>query len=413
MLVIAARGRSGFHEQLAAVQIAVDDQGLQRRLVGDGLVLRGSGRPDQAGRYRRIVQQPGQLRAVRGDVILRLNGGIRAVIVGRGRKDDLCRAAGNLCRAEMKRGGRGIELGFEIVRKGLERAVGEAAVRIGELSYILLEGFVEDRMKVDIVKVDGQGRGTVVVEDLTAVDHRVADAEIEDAGLAVAVAALDGGDVRMAILVDVHLHHRLIHPNVVEVPLLAQDGYDSHACFGVLHLEQWRAGVRTGAVHRDTIEIQAEIRKVHRKVLQLHADAEALLRLLLGGPDHVVMKPRAVEQDGCREGEEKKENRRSRVEPRNDSHEAAVAARRNGFGMIGKTHHHNLLSNSDQRIDSVLISLFREDRLVKNSSKCLAYADEVLRCLHAGDGVEILSYVHADGTDRGGVAEAAAHVIRI
>ena len=45
--------------------------------------------------------------------------------------------------------------------------------------------------------------------------------------------------------------------------------------------------------------------------------------------------------------------------------------------------------------------------------ECLADADEVLRRFHAGNGIEIMSEIDANGADRSGIAQANANVVGI
>ena len=129
MLLIGGFYRRGFDKQLLAGQIAMHNHGLEGGLVGHGLVLRRSRGANDACRDGRVVQELGKLRAVRDNVVGRLNGGIGAVVVGDGGKGDLRRAARDLRGAQMKCGGRGIEFRFKIVRERLERSVHDAGHR--------------------------------------------------------------------------------------------------------------------------------------------------------------------------------------------------------------------------------------------------------------------------------------------
>ena len=52
----------------------------------------------------------------------------------------------------------------------------------------------------------------------------------------------------------------MVDTNVVEVPLLLQDGNDAHAGLGMLQLQKRRIGIGTGAVDGDAVNIQAKIR---------------------------------------------------------------------------------------------------------------------------------------------------------
>src|SRR5580692_7096276 len=229
-------------------------------LVGYGLVLRGSRGANDACWHGRVIQDLGNLRTVRNNVVGRLNGGIGAVVIGNCRKGDLRRTAGDLCTAEMKCRGRGIEFRVKTVREGLECSVHDVTTGVSELSGVLLDGLVKDGMEIDVMQIEVERSGLIVVKHLAIVQHRVADAEIEDAGVAVGVAALDGGDIRMPVLVDVDLHNGVIDLNVVQIPLLLQDRNDAHAGLGMLQLQKGRIGRGAGAIDGDAVNVQTQIR---------------------------------------------------------------------------------------------------------------------------------------------------------
>ena len=83
-------------------------------------------------------------------------------------------------------------------------------------------------------------------------------AKIEYCRVAAVVAALECGKVGDSVLVDIYLRDRIIDANVIEIPLRAENGDDANACLGMLHLEQRRIGVRTGAINREAVEVDAE-----------------------------------------------------------------------------------------------------------------------------------------------------------
>ena len=165
------------------------------------------------------------------------------------------------------------------------------------------------------MKVGGKRSRLVVVKDFAMIEHGASNAQIEDAGVAVAAAAFDGGNVGVAVLVDKHLHHGLIDSNVVEVPLPLKDGYDADACQSVPYLEQGRACIGTRSVDRNAINVQAQVRQVEGIVLNLDADAESLLRLLLGGAQDVVVKSGAMQQDRNDDDRQQEKDGRDCVEP--------------------------------------------------------------------------------------------------
>ncbi len=89
----------------------------------------------------------------------------------------------------------------------------------------------------------------------------MADSEIENARIAaVSAAARKFRKVRISILIDQYLHHRMIDLNLVEIPLPLKNGNDPNSCLDVLNLQQRGVGVRIRTVDGNSIEIQTQRR---------------------------------------------------------------------------------------------------------------------------------------------------------
>src|ERR1700744_58851 len=113
------------------------------------------------------------------------------------------------------------------------------AVGIAKAARVFLLGAVEGGTKIQIVQIGREHTLPVVVVDLALIEHGVANAQVEYAGVAAArTAALDDGNVAPALCVGEDLHHWLVDDKTVEIPLLLQDRDNAHTRGRMRHLEQ-------------------------------------------------------------------------------------------------------------------------------------------------------------------------------
>ena len=127
--------------------------------------------------------------------------------------------------------------------RGLEGSVGDMAIGVSELAGILLVRIVESRMEVHVVQINGQGCWAVVVVDLAVVENGMANAQIEDAGVAVAVAALMVGILETPFL-STNTESRDDRGGCRSDTTSSEDRDDADADFGVLQLQKRRIRVR-------------------------------------------------------------------------------------------------------------------------------------------------------------------------
>ena len=134
-------------------------------------------------------------------------------------------------------------------------------IRVAQLPGVFLQNAIEPGAEVYVVQVGREHALTIVIVDLALVEHRVANPQIEEAGVtAVGAAALDHRDVGHAVGVGKDLHHRAVDDETIQIPLLMEDRNNAHAHLGVCHLQQRRIRIRSRAVNRQTVEVQAEVR---------------------------------------------------------------------------------------------------------------------------------------------------------
>src|SRR5271154_3600738 len=104
-------------------------------------------------------------------------------------------------------GGR-LELCIQIVRDGLDGPRLKMAIRVAKPPGVFLYQTVEGSAEVYVVQVCGENALAIVVVDLPLVEHRMANPQIKQVGIAAAgSAALDDGYVGHAVRVGKHLQH--------------------------------------------------------------------------------------------------------------------------------------------------------------------------------------------------------------
>lgn len=170
--------------------------------------------------------------------------------------------------------GIGVELDVERVRWRLASGVVELAIGIPERAGVSLRAGVKAGCELEVGEVGGDGAWLVVVEDNSVGEDGTADAQIEDRRVAAGVAALEGGNIRDAVFVDVDLYHGVVDANAVEVPLSSEDRNDADARLRMLYLKERRIGMRARTVDLEAVEIDAESGEVELEVLKVNAGVQ-------------------------------------------------------------------------------------------------------------------------------------------
>ena len=162
--------------------------------------------------------------------------------------------------------------------------------------------------------------------------------------------------------IDEDLRDRIVDANAIEVPFAPEDRDDAHACLGMLHLEQRRLGMRTGAINGDAIEVNAECGEMEVEVLQMYGDAETLSSLLLNQVNEIRVTARTVHQN-CQNDSTEKNGKH------NDHAEEPCC------GEQGASE-----GPTDLWFAGITAAANGTEQLAREiSSECLADADEVLR----------------------------------
>ena len=148
------------------------------------------------------------------------------------------------------------------------------------------------------MKVRGKWLRLRVVVDLALVEDGAADAQIEDAGVALGIARRRRGNVGDAVLVHQHLHHGVVELHGGEIPLHVQQADDAHTHVSMLKLEDGRVRIGAGAVHGQAVDVQAERREMQGEILQRYLSVQLLTGDAVDLGQDVVVESLAVEQDG-------------------------------------------------------------------------------------------------------------------
>ncbi len=141
---------------------------------------------------------------------------------------------------------------------------------------------IEAGAEIEIVQVCIESAALVVVIRFAAVEDGVANAEVEDGGVAARLAAaLKGGDVGDAMRVHIDANNGAVERDAVEVPLALEDRHNANGCLGVVELQQGRVCIGCGPFDGQTVQIELEHGEVQCVVLQVDRDTQGFGGLLL------------------------------------------------------------------------------------------------------------------------------------
>ena len=192
-----------------------------------------------------------------------------------------------------------MKLSVESVRNRLVRAAFHVSVGIRNLSGVHVVRRIEPRLHRQVVQVGVECALAVVVVNLPAIEHCMADAKIEEWLHSVrTLLLLRFGKIRIARSIHAKLQHGMVDDKLAQIPLLLQHGNYAHANPCVLHLKQRSICERCSSMHHQSVEIGrgADAAEMQRVVLQLHLHAEALAGRLLHLGEDVVVEALAVQQ---------------------------------------------------------------------------------------------------------------------
>src|SRR3984957_11126413 len=134
------------------------------------------------------------------------------------------------------------------------------AVGVAELARVLLQQAVEGSPKIHVTQVGGENALAIVIVDRSSIEHCVANAQVEQAGIATAgPAAFNRRDITDPVRVGEHLHHRLINDKAVEIPLAVKNRDNANSNLTVSDLEQRRIRVGISSGNRQPVKVQAQV----------------------------------------------------------------------------------------------------------------------------------------------------------
>jgi len=288
--------------------------------------------------------------------------------------------------------GIGVELDVQCVRWRLTACIVKLSIGVAERAGVSLGTGIEAGIELKIIQIGCNRTGNAVVENNSVGEDCMADAEVEDGGAAAGVAALECWDVGDAILIDIDLGDRVVDADAVEVPLGPEDRNYADACLRMLYLKKGRSAMGSGSVDFEAVEIDAEGREMEIEVLEMHAGIQRFGGLVLYLTEQVGMSAGTVEQEHRDD------------EAKNDREDNDCADKfRDGEKSMTRGIRWPLLVSVG--------------RMMKESHgkllECLTDADEILRRLHSGHRIEIVSEIDANGADRRGIAQTDAYVIGV
>ena len=178
--------------------------------------------------------------------------------------------------------GRGAEFRIKSMRNWAEGTRDQMPIGVCQSSRVLLQQGIERFAKFEVVQIRCQRALPIVVVDLSPVEFSVPDSEIEDAGAAVVVAAvLKDWDIRSSTIVDKNVGNRPVDADAVQIPLSLQERHYANPYINTIDLQERRLCIWGSSFDREAIELEAQVREIQGKILQVNRNAQIVAGVLL------------------------------------------------------------------------------------------------------------------------------------
>ncbi len=154
------------------------------------------------------------------------------------------------------------------------------AVVVGDNAFVTFGQRFETNVGAKVVKVGVERRFAVVVIYFAVVELDMADREIEDAGIAAALAGRSGRKIVLAVAVDLQVNHGMIDEKLAQVDLAMQRRNDFEADGKFVGVKQRRLAGAFGAAQRDVVEVRGERRQAEIEAADLGVASGGQIGLL-------------------------------------------------------------------------------------------------------------------------------------